>query len=160
MHNLKEKLMEALYEYDDKAMQNANGKISDGEIQKIHVITDTVKNIDKIEMLENGDGYSEASEWRGEYMGNSYGGRNMGGNSSYARGRGRNARRDSMGRYAYGDGGSYRGNSYNYPYYNDGYSREDGKKEMTRKLRSMIGEASSEEEREAIRECIKTIEES
>lgn len=151
MHNLKDKLMEALYEYEDKAMQNADGKISDGEIQKIHIITDTVKNIDKIEMLEDG-GYSNASEWRGEYIGTSYGNRPMGG--YYARGRGRNARRDSMGRYAYSDGGAYRGGMGNYPYYDDG-----SKKEMTRKLRAMIGEASTEAERDAIRECVKTIEE-
>ena len=84
MHKLKEKLLEALYEYEDKAERNADGKISDSEIQKIHVITDTVKNIDKISMLEGGEGYSGESEWMGEgrIYGNSY---NDGGNS-YARG--------------------------------------------------------------------------
>lgn len=159
MHKLKEKLMDALYEYEDRAARNAEGKISDSEIQKIHVITDTVKNIDKIEMLESDGGVSGASEWEGDFIGRSY--------ARGGRGRGSNARRDSMGRYAYGDG-SYRdgGNrggssnrSYNYPYYNDGYSREDGKNEMTRKLREMISDAQSEEERNAIRHCIHAIEE-
>lgn len=158
MHKLKEKLMDALYEYEDKAARNADGKISENEIQKIHVITDTVKNIDKIEMLEGSEGSSYGSDWEGE--GRIYG-------TSYARGRGSNARRDSMGRYAYNDGsyrngGGIRGgnrSSYNYPYYGDGYSREDGKEEMTRKLREMISEAQSEEERNAIRHCIHAIEE-
>lgn len=152
MHNLKEKLMDALYEYEERAMQNANGKISDSEIQKIHVITDTVKNIDKIEMLE------EASE--SSYADGNRGGGNGGGGNSYARGRGRNARRDSMGRYAYGGSPYYRNNggnsSYNYPYYN-GYSREE-KNELAEKLREMMNEAGSEEERSAIKNCIRTIE--
>ena len=65
MHKLKEKLMEALYEYEEKAAKNANGKLSDMEIEKIHKLTDTVKNIDKIEMLEDGD-YSEAADFMGE----------------------------------------------------------------------------------------------
>lgn len=147
MHKLKEKLMDALYEYEDRAARNADGKISDGEIQKIHVITDTVKNIDKIEMLESDGGVSGASEWEGEFMGTSY--------ARGGRGRGSNARRDAMGRYAYTNGGR----SYRYPYYSDGYSREDGKNEMTRKLREMIGDAQSEEERNAIRHCIHAIEE-
>ena len=135
MHKLKEKLMDALYEYEDRAARNVDGKISDGEIQKIHILTDTVKNIDKIEKLEGGDGYSGNTDFMGE--GKIYG-------TSYAR----TPRRDSRGRYA----------SYRYPYM-DGYSREDGKAEMTRKLREMIGEASSEEERSAIRHCINAIEE-
>ena len=141
MHNLKNKLMDALYEYEDKA-KNSDGRISETEIQKIHVLTDTVKNIDKIEMLEGGEGYSGESEWMGEgrIYGNSYGD----GGSSYTRGR--STRRGY-------------GNSYRMPVYHGGYSRGDGKDEMTRKLREMISEAQSEDEREAIRACIRKIEE-
>lgn len=145
MHKIKEKLMEILDEYEDRARNNPDGRLSDMEIQKIHMLTDTVKNICKIEMLEDGEGYSERvdgdvhvgygregysrdGEWmaRGGYGGNSY----REGGSSYAR-----RRRDSMGRY----------------------SRADGKESMAEKLREMMQEAEGEE-REAIRKCLKEIE--
>jgi hypothetical protein len=153
MHKIKEKLMEILDEYEDRARNNPDGRLSDMEIQKIHMLTDTVKNICKIEMLEYGEGYSERvdgdsrrgysregysrdGEWmaRGGYGGNSYredGGSSYDeGGSSYAR-----RRRDSMGRY----------------------SRADGKEHMAEKLREMMQEAEGEE-REAIRKCLKEIE--
>lgn len=140
MHKIKEKLMEILDEYEDRARNNPDGRLSDMEIQKIHMLTDTVKNICKIEMLEYGEvyservdgddriGYSRDGEWmaRGGYGGNSY----REGGSSYAR-----RRRDSMGRY----------------------SRADGKEYMAEKLREMMMEADGEE-REAIRKCLKEIE--
>lgn len=158
MHKLKEKLMDILDEYEERAKNNPDGRLSESEIQKIHMLTDTVKNICKIEMLEDGDGYSERidgdgrgwysregnsregyirdGEWmaRGGYGGNSY--REGGGNSyndggsSYGR-----RKRDSMGRY----------------------SRAEGKERMTEKLREMMQEAEGEE-REAIRRCLKEIE--
>ncbi len=96
MHKIKEMLMNELYEYEDKAKKMSGGKLSQSEIERIHKLTDTVKNIDKIEALEQGEGgYSEDGEYMGE--GRIYG-------TSYARGRGRNARRDSMGRYSRDDG--------------------------------------------------------
>ena len=45
MHKIKEKLMEILDEYEDRARNNPDGRLSDMEIQKIHMLTDTVKNI-------------------------------------------------------------------------------------------------------------------
>ena len=53
MHRIKEMLMKELKEYESK------GKLSAGDLETIHKLTDTVKNIDKIEMLEGGEGYSE-----------------------------------------------------------------------------------------------------
>lgn len=103
MHKIKEMLMNELYEYEEKAKKMPNGKLSTQELEKIHKLTDTVKNIDKIEMLEDDEGYSEDGHYMGE--GRIYG-------TSYARGRGRNARRDSMGRYSRDDGMSYDGGSY------------------------------------------------
>ena len=50
------------------------------DLEKIHKLTDTIKNLDKIMLLEE-DEYET-------------------GGSSYARGRGRSAKRDSMGRYS------------------------------------------------------------
>ena len=103
MHKIKEMLMNELYEYEEKAKKMPNGKLSTQELEKIHKLTDTVKNIDKIEMLEDGEGYSEDGHYMGE--GRIYG-------TSYARGRGRNAKRDRMGRYSSDDGMSYDGGSY------------------------------------------------
>lgn len=106
MHKIKEMLMNELYEYEEKAKKMSGGKLSQSEIERIHKLTDTVKNIDKIELLEEGEGYSEDTDFMGE--GRMYG-------TSYApngRGRGRNARRDRMGRYSSDDGMSYEGGSY------------------------------------------------
>ena len=103
MHKIKEMLMNELYEYEEKAKKMPNGKLSQSEIERIHKLTDTVKNIDKIEYLESEEGYSEDGAYMGE--GRIYG-------TSYARGRGRNARRDRMGRYSSDDGMSYEGGSY------------------------------------------------
>ena len=74
-------------ELDEYAMK---GKISGSDLDMIWKLTDTVKNLDKIEMLEDGDSYDGYSGMR-EYPYIS--------GSSYARGRGRYAKRDSMGRY-------------------------------------------------------------
>ncbi len=119
MHKLKEKFMDELYELEEKAGKTSS-RITDTDLNKIHKLTDTIKNIDKISMLEQGGGYSEESNWMGE--GRMYGTSYEDG-SSYARGgrgRGRNARRDSMGRYS-SEGGSYRGGSYD-----DGMSYDGG----------------------------------
>ena len=118
------------------------------DLERIHKLTDTIKNIDKIMALEE-DEYE------------------MGG-SSYARGRGRNAKRDSMGRYSSEDGSSYddmsyargdnRGNmgrrggsSY------DGYSRDEATDRLMRQLGSMMEDANPKE-REALKECMRALE--
>jgi hypothetical protein len=160
MHEIKKKLMEELYEVEEKMKKATGGKVSAGDLEYIHKLTDTIKNIDKIEMLEEDGGYSEESHWMGEgrMYGTSYGG------NSYARGR-RYAKRDSMGRYSRddgygGEGGysgdvSYRdgGNSYR-----GGYSRGDAKEHMVSQLEEMMHSAGSEEERRAIKQCIEKLE--
>lgn len=83
MNKLKEHLLNELYEYENEVKRSPSGKPTVPELDRIHKLTDTIKNIDKIEALE--DGYSEAGEWRAD--GKMYG-------TSYAR------RRDSMGRYS------------------------------------------------------------
>lgn len=119
-------------------------KISMSSLEKIHKLTDTIKNIDKIEMLEDEE-YSQ----RGVYSRNSYGDMSYDGNS-YAR-----RRRDSMGRYSRDeyarDNRSNRGNSL-------GYSRDDGKEEMIEHLEDMMAKATSEKERQAFQRCITAIE--
>ena len=153
MHKIKEMLMNELYEYEEKAKKMSGGKISAGDLETLHKLTDTVKNIDKIEMLEDEEGYSEDGAYMGE--GRIYG-------TSYARGRGRNAKRDSMGRYSreggmYHDGGSSyaRGGMRNGRM---GYSRDSAKEHMIEKMEDMMEEAESPKEREAIRQCIMKIE--
>lgn len=173
MHKIKEMLMKELYEYEDKAKKTSGGKLSAGDLETLHKLTDTVKNIDKIEMLEDDGGYSEGGDWMGE--GRIYGQTYRGG-ESYARGRGRNARRDSMGRYSREggmteEGGSYRGGSYEGSSYRrggrggrGGYSREggysmaDGIDDMMEKAEEMLEEAETPEQKQAIHKFIKELE--
>lgn len=63
---------------------------------------------------------------------------------TYARGRGRNAKRDAMGRYSR----DYRGGSYE-----RGYSR-DGKEEYKEQLREMMDSAPDEQTRMSIKRMI------
>jgi hypothetical protein len=122
-------------ELDEYAAKN---KFTQGDIEMLYKLTDIVKNLDKIVMLEEGEGYSEA------------------------RGRGRNARRDSMGRYSnddsyedYGEDGTSYGRGMNRS--NRGYSRDDAKDHMMNKLGMMMEEADPKE-REALKECMRAIE--
>jgi hypothetical protein len=154
MHKIKEMLMNELYEYEEKA-KKSSGSVSTQELDRIHKLTDTIKNIDKIEMLEDG-GYSEDTDFMGE--GRMYG-TSYDGGSSYARGRGRNARRDSMGRYSRdsGTGGNMGGNPGD-GNYSRNYSRDDPVDHMMNKMESMLRNAGSEEERRAIQKCMKLLE--
>lgn len=161
MHKIKEKLMDELYEVEDKMKKAAGGKVSAGDLEYIHKLTDTIKNIDKIEMLEGDEGYSEESNWMadGRMYGTSYDD-----GMSYARGR--NAKRDSMGRYSrdmmHHDDMSYeRGASYargGRGGRRGSYSRADAKEQMIETLEDMMQNAESPKEREAIKRCIMQIE--
>lgn len=125
MHGLKEALMRELKEYEERA-QRSGGKMSPQDLEKIHMLTDTVKNIDKISMLEADDGYSETGYPGGSYR-DGYSGR-------------RGQRRDSMGRYSRDGGYNDRdGSSYGR---GDGYSMdgEDSSQKMIRKLEDMVQE--------------------
>lgn len=145
MHDLKDLLCVELEDYAEKGKKA--GKMSMGDVEVIHKLTDTVKNILKIDMLEEETGYSEDGHYMGE--GRIYG-------TSYARGRTR-AKRDSMGRYSR-DGGRY---SYDDDMsyarsrgYRGGYSRDDGKHYMMEQLEEMMDEAEKPAEREALKRCM------
>ena len=133
MDKLKDKLCEELEEIARKS------ELSAGDLEMVHKLTDTIKNIDKIDMLED-DGYSQAGDWeaRGNYSRNSY---NRG--SSYAN-RGKHYVRGHYSR----DGRNY----------SDGYSRHDAKERMLDHLDDMMQEASTDKERDAIRRCMEQIE--
>ena len=90
MEKLKEMLWEELEEISRKPEMGA------GDLEIVHKLTDTIKNIDKICMLEDGGGYSRDD---GMYHGRG---------SSYAGRPGRRggSRRDSRGRYSRDEGRS------------------------------------------------------
>lgn len=104
MYKLREMLCEELEGYAKR------GNLSSGDLETVHTLTDTIKNIDKIELLaDDGSEYSHARR-----------------------------RRDSMGRYSSTaeryDGGW---RTDRYPR-DDGYSRTDGKQRIMDILESMI----------------------
>ena len=103
MHKIYEYLCDELKTLEKKA-ESGQG-LSMSEIEYLDKLTETKKNLLKIEMLEEDSEYSNADggnyTMRNSYRG-SYGrdGRGSYDNGSYARDRGRGARRDSIGRYS------------------------------------------------------------
>lgn len=128
MYDLKEKLCRELDEIARKPEMSA------GDLETVHKLTDTIKNIDKIDMLEETGEYSQAGDWEMEGRG-SY---NRG--SSYAN-RGKHYVR-----------GHYSRDGYN----RDGraYSRGDAKEHMMMELEEAMNAASNDREREVIRRCM------
>ena len=129
--------MKALYDLKDMLSAELEEiarkpEMSAGDLETVHKLTDTIKNIDKICALEEDGGYSEAGDWEGDYgRGSSYRGR----------------KRDSMGRYSR-EGRGGRG----------GYSRHDAKEAMMEQMEMLMDQAGSEREREAIRRCMGQLE--
>lgn len=154
MEDLKDLLCAELEDYAEKGKKS--GKMSMGDLDSIHKLTDTVKNILKIDLLESEEGYSEDGHYMGEgrIYGTSYDdGIRRGGGYSYARGRGRYAKRDSMGRYSRDDGYMRRDGRG----MRDGYSRDDGKAYMMEQLEDMIEDAEKPAEKEALRRCMEAL---
>ena len=152
MHDLKDLLCAELEDYAENGKKS--GKMSMGDHDSIHKLTDTVKNILKIDMLEDETGYSEDGAYMGEgrIYGTSYDdGMRRGAGYSYARGRGRYAKRDSMGRYSRDDGYMRR------DVRDGGYSREDGKEYMMERIGELMDEAQKPAEKEALRRCMEAL---
>lgn len=133
LHELKEKLWAELDELAEKREMGA------GDLEVVHKITDTIKNIDKICMLEDGE-YSEAVDSMDYGRGSSYANRGkhyvrghysrdggMGGYSS--------RRRDGRGRY----------------------SRDDGRSEMMEHL-EMAMDTATDQDRETIKRFMRQLE--
>lgn len=136
MEKLKDKLFEELEEISRKPEMGA------GDLEVIHKLTDTIKNIDKICMLEEG-GYSEDGQF---YGGGSYG------RGSYAnRGqhyvRGHYSRDDGMDRGGYSSRRDSRGR----------YSRDDGRSEMMEHL-EMAMDSATDQDRETIKRFMRQLE--
>lgn len=147
MHKIYEYICDELKGLEKKAESGQN--LSMAELEYLNKLTETKKNLLKIEMLEEDSEYSNA-------MGGSYARGGRGGRSnasyaysmddemsmrggSYARGRGRNARRDSMGRYS-SEGG---------------YSRNDG---MIMELRELMQDAPDDRTRQEFERFIQKME--
>lgn len=120
LYELKEKLCRELKKYN-------NEEVTTNSLEVVDKLSHAIKNIDKIiEKYEEEEGGSYGyNSYDGSYRGRSNRGSYNNGNS-YARGRGRNARRDSMGRYS-NEGG---------------YSRHG---DMVETLREMMMDAPNDE---------------
>lgn len=125
-----------------------NGKFrSREEIESVGKLIDIGKDIECMWGMDEPD---DSGEYSGNYSrngryyrgGGSYAYGNGYGDRSYARGRGRNARRDSMGRYSR--------NSY-------GYSM-DGKSDYMEQLRDMMESAPDEKTRMSVQKMIREME--
>ncbi len=86
LYELKDSLCEKLEEYSGK-------EVTTNTLEIMESLSTTIKNISKIIAMSEEEEYSN-------YGGRSY---NNYDDNSFARGRGRNARRDSMGRYSRDD---------------------------------------------------------
>ena len=129
--------MDSLYELKDMLMDELEkcvekGELSAGSLEIIDKLTHSVKSIDTIIAMEDA-GYSN-DDYSGNY--------------SYARGRGRNARRDSRGRYSRD---AY--NRYSYR----GYSRDN--KELVEQLKDLEMNVTDENTKNMIRKFIMQAEE-
>ena len=116
LYDLREMLCEELDEYNRDAKNGLNERTLD----TVHKLTDTIKNIDKIMMLEDGD-YSRTGEWEADMRG------------SFSRDAGN---------------GYNRGNSYanrGRHYVRGHYSRGDGRERMISDIEDMMQDATGAE---------------
>ncbi len=133
LNELKDKLHDELEEIARKPEMGA------GDLELAHKLTDTIKNIDKICMLEEGEGYSEAVDGMDYGRGSSYANRGkhyVRGHYSRDGGRdGYSSRRDDRGRY----------------------SRDDGRSEMMEHL-EMAMDTATDQDRETIKRFMRQLE--
>ena len=136
LHEMCDTITTELADANEK-IRSAGGKLTAGDVDYIDKLTHTLKSIKGVVAMEEaGDDYSNrAYPMGGIYRGGSYRD-GMGG--SYARGRGSNARRDSMGRYS-----------------SRGYSRDGG---MADELRELMEDAPNDTVRRDIQRLIDKME--
>lgn len=141
LHEICETISRAISQANEK-IRAAGGKLSVGDADFIDKLTHTLKSVKTVIAMEEAEmdgGYSE----RG-YSRDGYSRRMMSyDDGSYARGRGRYANRDSMGRYS-SNGGSY------------GYSRDSG--DMVDELRDLMQTAPDEQTRQDMQRLIQKLE--
>jgi hypothetical protein len=116
----------------NKKIRSGNGKLSAGDVEYLDKLTHMLKSIKTtIAMIEadEEDGYSH--HWP-VYYGRSYA---EGEGRGVSHARGRNTRRDSMGRYSR----------------TNGYSYADGMEDLLSEMRDMMGDMPEEKRREVQR---------
>jgi len=137
---LKEMLCKELEEYGSK------GELTSGTLEVVDKLAHAVKNLDKIieayedeEYSERGGSYNMGGSYRysrdGGNRGGSYRSYNDGRGTSYARGRGANTRRDSMGRYS-----------------------RTGNEDMIEQLEDLMQDAPNEQIKQQIRQLVQQME--
>ena len=114
LYDLRETLCEELDEYNRDAKNGLNERTLD----TVHKLTDTIKNIDKIMMLEDGD-YSRSGEWKADMRGS------YGRTENYSRGN------------SYENRGQH--------YVRGHYSRGDGRERMISDIKNMMQDATGTE---------------
>lgn len=114
LYDLREMLCEELDEYNRDAKNGLNERALD----TVHKLTDTIKNIDKIMMLEDGD-YSRAGEWEADMRGS------YGRTENYSRGN------------SYANHGRH--------YVRGHYSRGNGRERMISDIENMMQDATGAE---------------
>ena len=117
LYRLRDMLCEELDEYSRNAK---SGGLNEHNLDTIHKLTDTIKNIDKILMLED-DGYSQGGEWAADMRG-TYG-------------------RDNSDGYNRGNSYANRGRHY----VRGHYSRSDGRERMIADIEDMMQDATGAE---------------
>lgn len=116
------------------------GELGAGDLEIAHKLTDTIKNIDKIEMMEDGS-YSERYSRGGDYSHD----------SDYSHNGDWQA--DMRGTYGRDMSNDRRGSHY----VRGHYSRDGGIDNMKRQLQEMLDNADDESIRKAIQRCMNTI---
>ena len=138
LEELCETLGHKITEANDK-IRMSNGDITGGDLEYVDRLTHALKSIKTtMAMMDAEDGgYSrDGMMYGGNYTGGRYGG------SSYARGRGSYAKRDSMGRYSR----------------NRGYSRDGETEEIVEQLREIMHDTQDEKTRQEFQKFIQKVE--
>lgn len=130
MYELREMLCKEL---DDLVHK---GNLGTGDLDIVHKLTDTIKNIDKIDKLED-EGYSRGTDYS---------------RSRYSR----DGNWEADMRGTYGRGSSYERQGTHYV--RGHYSRDGGKSAMRRQLQEMLDEADNDSIRNAIQRCMDAVE--
>ena len=128
MHELLRYIDDNMKEYEDKVARG--GELSRSDVECIKDLAKTKMAILTNEAMENEvyDGYSRDGDMGGNYSNRGRMYYDGGYSGRYGRGRGSNAKRDSMGRYSRG-----------------GYSYDDAKDDMVKELRELMNDAPDEQ---------------
>lgn len=136
MHELLRYIDDNMKEYEDKVARG--GELSRSDVECIKDLAKT-----KMAILTNEayDGYSRDGDMGGNYSNRGRMYYDGGYSGRYGRGRGSNAKRDSMGRYSRG-----------------GYSYDDARDDMVKELRELMNDAPDEQTKKEFQRFISKME--